>query len=222
MPTRDPYRLGPLLVVVGVAIASVGLVLAQVLGFHDRVIVALAWVILVIAVVFAAVARVLGSVKRRALEVERRIGVPAHAARLEPTKPGRGAGVGAAADEIDSLYRAMDQLPTVDGYASPLHPIITARAGMLEFWRGAEQGEPYATVPLSLVRARLAPDRGPFRAAALQLEVEGMRLPLAVAFYRSGWAAVLPADALEVEGIASELGIRMADRDDEAAGGWSA
>lgn len=203
-------------------VAAAGLIVALMLGFHDRVIVPLAWVVIVAALVFAAVARALGSVKRRALEVQRRIGAPAYAARLESTGPGRGVGLGAAAEEIDSMYRATDQLRAADGYASPLHPILSAREGMLELWRDAEQGEPYATVPLSLVRARLAPDRGPFRAAALQLEVEGMSLPLAFSFYRSGWAAVLPADALEVEEIASELGIRMADPDDaRAADGWS-
>lgn len=69
----------------------------------------------------------------------------------------------------------------------------------------------------------LASGEGRFSPLGSRLAIKGMRLPLAFSFYRSGWAAVLPADALEVEEIASELGIRMADPDDgvEDAGGWS-
>ena len=211
--------MGPAALAVGATLAAAGVVIALVLGWQDRALVALFWAIIAGALGFSLLAFERGGPKRRAAAVARLTGTSAFVARVEPlgsarTDPLRGA----RASGSQGALGAPGPVTAADfeDESAATHPIVCSREGMLEFWRSADDGAPFAVVPLGLVTADVDPRRGPFRAAVLRLRLDGLQRPLAFSFYRSGWVAVLPADALDLEEIASELGIRVLDGEDRS------
>jgi hypothetical protein len=108
---------------------------------------------------------------------------------------------------LGNTNTGVDQLRSVDGYATPFFPVVCVTENSFDIWRRAEDGQPIVSIPLSAVTVEVGTQWAVIPQAALVLDVAGITNPIYFSLYGDRWWSFIPMRATALEETARAVGL---------------